>query len=132
MNYRRRFLKQGILGSSAALFVPPLLWAQPDELVGANDRIRVGLIGCNGMGFSNLSSFMRNPEVEVAALCDVDTRVLDRREAEITGGGRPKPKRFTDYRKMLEVADIDAVIIGTPDHWHCLQLIDALKAGKHV
>ncbi|MGB5190349.1 MAG: gfo/Idh/MocA family oxidoreductase, partial [Robiginitalea sp.] len=80
MNHRRSFLKKGLLGSSAALFVPPMLWAQPGQLVGANDRIRLGLIGCNGMGFSNLSSFMRHPEVEVAALCDVDTRVLDRRE----------------------------------------------------
>lgn len=132
MNHRRSFLKKGLLGSSAALFVPPMLWAQPGQLVGANDRIRLGLIGCNGMGFSNLSSFMRHPEVEVAALCDVDTRVLDRRESEIIAGGRPKPKRFTDYRKLLEAPDIDAVIIGTPDHWHCLQLIDALKAGKHV
>ena len=132
MNYRRTFIKNTLLGSSAAMLVPPLLWAKPHQISGPNDRIRVGLIGCNGMGFSNLSSFMRRPEIEVAALCDVDTRVLDRREAEIVAAGRSKPKRFGDYRKLLEQPDIDMVIIGTPDHWHCLQLMDALKAGKHV
>ncbi len=132
MNPRRTFLKNSLLTGSAALLLPSSLWATPRGILGANDRIRIGLIGCNGMGFSNLSSFMRNPEIEVAALCDVDTRVLDRREAELIEAGRPGPKRFTDYRKLLEEQDIDMVIIGTPDHWHCLQLIDALDAGKHV
>ncbi|MFZ9004592.1 MAG: Gfo/Idh/MocA family oxidoreductase, partial [Robiginitalea sp.] len=132
MNHRRKFLKSTLLGSSAALFVPPALWASPQGLLGANDRIRVGLIGCNGMGFTNLSVFMGQPDIEVAALCDVDARVLDRREAEIVEAGRKKPSRYTDYRKLLDQKDIDVVIIGTPDHWHCLQLVHALQSGKDV
>ena len=130
MNHRRKFLKSTLLGGSAALFVPPALWASPQGLLGANDRIRVGLIGCNGMGFTNLSAFMGQPDIEVAALCDVDARVLDRREAEIVEAGRKKPSRYTDYRKLLDQKDIDVVIIGTPDHWHCLQLVHALQSGK--
>lgn len=132
MNRRRKFLKKSLLGGSAALLVPPALWASPNRIVGSNDRIRIGLIGCNGMGFSNLTSFMRLPEIEVAALCDVDSRVLDRKEAELVAAGRIKPKRFSDYRQLLDQPDIDIVIIGTPDHWHCLQLIHALQAGKDV
>ena len=132
MNRRRSFLKNSLLTTSAALLVPPSLWARPRHILGANDRVRVGLIGCNGMGYANLSAFLSIPDIEVAALCDVDTRVLDRREAELMEAGRKKPMRFTDYRKLLEQRDIDFVIIGTPDHWHCLQLVHALQAGKDV
>ena len=132
MKQRRTFLKNSLLGGAAALLVPSHLWAGPKGIPGANDRIRVGLIGCNGMGYTNLSVFLQNPDIEVAALCDVDTRVLDRREEELLKAGRKKPMRFTDYRKLLDQQDIDFVIIGTPDHWHCLQMIHALQAGKDV
>jgi predicted dehydrogenase len=122
----------GLSGTAASLMVPTPLWSAPRGILGANDRIRLGLIGCNGMGFSNLSSFMRQENIEVAALCDVDAGVLDRRVAEIDEAGRKKPTTYADYRKLLEQKDIDAVIIGTPDHWHCLQLLHALEAGKDV
>jgi predicted dehydrogenase len=72
------------------------------------------------------------PDMEVVALCDVDSNVLDRRLKEISDAGRPKPQTYTDYRKLLDHKDIDVVVIGTPDHWHCLQLLDALSAGKDV
>lgn len=135
MYSRRSFLKTGTLGVSAtaaSLVVPASLWATPKRILGANNRLRLGLIGCNGMGFSNLTSFMRQQDVEVVALCDVDRNVLERRQADVAGGGRKKPEGYTDYRKLLERKDIDAVIIGTPDHWHCLQMVHALDAGKDV
>lgn len=135
METRRSFIRKGALGASAtaaSCLVPGALWARNQGILGANDRVRLGLIGCNGMGFSDLSSFLRLPNVEVAALCDVDQRVLDRRTAELTEGGLRKPRHFGDYRELLDEQDIDVVIIGTPDHWHCLQLTDALKAGKDV
>lgn len=135
MNQRRSFLKTGALGAAAtatAFVVPPALWARSQGPLRANDRIRVGLIGCNGMGFSNLSSLMRLPDLEVAALCDVDQGVLARRVAEIEQAGRSKPETHTDYRRLLDRKDVDVVVIGTPDHWHCLQLTDALDAGKDV
>ncbi|MDA8685848.1 Gfo/Idh/MocA family oxidoreductase [Robiginitalea sp.] len=135
MNPRRTFLRTGALGAAAtaaAFALPPKLWAKSFGPIGANNRIRIGLIGCKGMGFSDLSSLMRLPDMEVAALCDVDSNVLNQRIAEITAAGRPKPDTYTDYRKLLERKDIDVVVIGTPDHWHCLQLLDALDAGKDV
>ena len=135
MQTRRSFLKTGSLGLSATaagLLVPTSLWAKPRGILGANNSLRLGLIGCNGMGFSNLSAFMQQPDVEVVALCDVDPSVLERRQAEVLASGRTKPEGYSDYRKLLERQDIDAVIIGTPDHWHCRQLLDAIDAGKDV
>lgn len=100
--------------------------------VAPSDRIRVGLIGGNSMGFNDLSSFVSNRDVECVALCDVDRNVLNRRTDDLVKLGHARPKLYQDYRNMLEDKDLDAVIIGTPDHWHCLMLVDALEAGKHV
>jgi predicted dehydrogenase len=94
--------------------------------------VRVGLIGCNGMGWANLTSFLKHPGVECTALCDVDSNVLNRRSAELEKRAGKKPTLYGDYRKLLENKDIDAVIIGTPDHWHCLQMVAACEAGKDV
>ena len=116
--------------------MPNLLTAEHlaamNKKIGANDQLNVGLIGCNGMGFSNLSSHLKMPQVNCVALADIDQNVLDRRAADVEKLRGTKPKLYTDYRKMLEDKDIDAVIIGTPDHWHCLNLVDSLAAGKHV
>ncbi|NIP19019.1 MAG: Gfo/Idh/MocA family oxidoreductase [Xanthomonadales bacterium] len=112
---------------------------------GANDRIRVGFIGLGNRGSQLMQRFMANDDVEVAALCDVyEPYVLRDRslvnERWIASGKAPKmgetfrapPKRFADYRELLEQDDIDAVCIATPDHWHALQTIDALAAGKDI
>lgn len=128
---RRIFIRNASLLAAGAS-VPFKAFSLGFNKFSANDRIGVALIGCNGMGFSNLSSFLKNPEIDCIALCDVDQNVLNKRVADITGLGKPAPAIFGDYRKMLENKDIDVVIIGTPDHWHCLQLVDSLSAGKHV
>lgn len=83
------------------------------------------------MGWSNLTSLMKIPEVQVAAICDVDENVLNRRKEELTRQNI-QPKTFADYRKLLESKDVDVVVIGTPDHWHCLQMVEACQAGKDV
>jgi len=132
---RRYFLKQGSLGlagAGATFLFPTELLAAIRKKVGPNDRINVGLIGCNGMGFADLTSFLKMSDVHVIALCDVDKNVLARRTEELGKAGIKKPKWYGDYRKLLEDKDIDIVIIGTPDHWHCLQLTDAIQAGKDV
>ena len=65
-------------------------------------------------------------------MCDVDKNVLSNRTNDLIKMGHPQPKLYVDYRKMLENKDIDAVIIGTPDHWHCMTFCDSLEAGRHV
>ena len=117
----------------AAGWVMPSVWGEKNQAsVSANDQIRVGLIGCRSMGWADLTDIMRQPEVRCVALCDIDQKILADRTAELTKQTGKKPDGYDDYRKMLERKDMDAVIIGTPDHWHCLQLVDACAAGKDV
>ncbi len=135
MSTRRKFIRSVSYGAAGLGLMggfPTEVLAHSGKQPGPNDKIRLGVIGCNGMGFSNLISMLKQPEVELAALCDVDSRVLAERSAELQAGGLKKPRWYKDYRRMLDQKDIDVVIIGTPDHWHCLQLCDALDAGKDV
>ena len=98
----------------------------------ANDTINVALIGCRNMGWADLCAMLQNPGVQLVALCDVDQTVLDNRTAEAEKNWGKRPDQYRDYRRVLERQDIDAVIIGTPDHWHCLIMTDACAAGKDV
>lgn len=95
-----------------------------------NDKIVFGLIGCGGMGASNMRNFMGHDDVEVAALCDVDDHRITNDYQDVEKKYGRKPEIFKDYRKMLERKDIDAIIVGTPDHWHALNLIHTMEAGK--
>lgn len=99
---------------------------------GANDKIRLALIGCRSMGWGNLMDILRDKNVECVALCDVDSNVLESRAADLQKRGYARPYMYRDYREVLDRQDIDAVIIATPDHWHCLQMVDACAAGKDV
>lgn len=96
------------------------------------NRINVGLIGCNSMGWADLNDMLLNPEVNCIALCDIDRNVLENRSSMLVKEKGVKPELYGDYRKLLERKDLDAVIIGTPDHWHCLMTVDACAAGKDV
>ena len=132
---RRDFLKNGTAGlavTGASFLFPMELLAAMRKKVGPNDTINIGLIGCKGMGFSDLTSILKMGDTNVIALCDVDETVLQSRTLDLEKAGIKKPTWYTDYRLLLENKDIDVVVIGTPDHWHCLQLIDALQAGKDV
>lgn len=135
MDYsRRKFLHttgQTLAGAGLITSMPWETIASPRRRVSQNDRINVGVIGANGMGWSDTKSFMKIPEVNVMAICDVDENVTGRRVEEVKEAGI-KLKTYTDYRKLLDNKDIDVVIIGTPDHWHCLQMVDACAAGKDV
>ena len=130
---RRHFIRQSslaTLGTGAAFFFPMELLARHRKSVSPNDQINVALIGCKGMGFANLSSMLKINEINLVALCDVDKNILAQRTADLEKAGIKKPVWYTDYRKVLDNKDVDVVIIGTPDHWHCLQLTDAISAGK--
>ncbi len=97
-----------------------------------SDSLNVALIGCRNMGFGILQHHLSNPGVNCVAMCDIDDSILNERSAEVRKKFNQSPKLYKDFRKLLEQKDIDAVIVGTPDHWHCLITVNALQAGKHV
>ncbi len=135
MTSRRKFLQNTML-MGAGLSLPGALSAKDfgvfTRKVKASDQVNIGVIGCNGMGWSNMRAHLALPEVNCVAFADVDQSALDRRTEEVFKMRNMRPKQYTDYRKLLEDPDIDAVIIGTPDHWHCLNMVDAVAAGKDV
>ena len=129
---RRDFIKTASVIAAGSVIPVDLLAEARKRKAGPNDKIGIGLIGVRSQGYSNLASFLKNPEVECVALCDIDKNFLDSRTADIVKLGFAAPKHYSDYRKMLDNKDIDLVIIGTPDHWHCLQFVHSLEAGKHI
>ncbi len=94
----------------------------------ANGRVRLGFIGLGNRGDQVLDAFLKHPDAEVAAVCDLSQAYMDF-AAHKAGSS---PRQFKDYRQLLEQKDIDAVVIATPDHWHALQTIHACQAGKDV
>ena len=131
---RRQFLGTGsaaLVGAGLAS-APAIQTRASDDSVAPNDRLQFGVIGCNGMGWSNLEAHQRLPGVDGIALCDVDQNVLDRRAPQLEEMTGESPTLYRDYRRMLDNDDIDFVIIGTPDHWHCLPMMHACETGKDV
>jgi len=126
---RRDFIKNTALAASAAAILPAMVGTAKAS---PSDTINIALIGCRSKGFGILKNSLEYDDVRCVAMCDVDQNMLEERAAEIRDNHGDNPKLYKDYRKMLEQKDIDAVIIGTPDHWHCLQLVDAVAAGKDV
>src|SRR5262249_18604557 len=129
--------RREFLGASAALtagLAAPLAFAGEKKKAAANDKVRVALIGCGGMGRANLHDFMKLPEFVVTAVCDVDDRHIKEAMKDIEKAKRPtdKVKQEKDFRKVVESNDVDAVIIGTPDHWHAYILIAACANNKDV
>ncbi|MDB5247807.1 MAG: iolG 4 [Segetibacter sp.] len=98
------------------------------------DQINVGAIGINGMGWADVSAVLKVPGVNLVAVCDVDKNVIGKRIADLgkMNVDASKVKIYSDYRSLLDQKDIDAVIIGTPDHWHALMMTHACEAGKDV
>lgn len=134
INKRRDFLKSGsmaLAGLGLSNFVSWEVLARNGRSIGANGKINVGAIGIKGMGWADLNSLLKVPDAQVIAICDVDENVLNQRKEELAKGGI-KVTTYIDYRKLLENKDIDVVVIGTPDHWHTLQMVEACQAGKDV
>jgi len=139
---RRRFLKKSAVTTG-------LLTAAPAVINGftrnsPNERVNVAVIGVSGgnrervrgiisgRGMVHIRNYARMPNVRVTAICDVDERLLFPVADEVEKLSGAKPKAETDFRKLLEDKDIDAVSIATPDHWHALQTIWGCQAGKDV
>lgn len=120
---RRDFLKDSALaGASAAVFGG----LAPARVLGANDRIRLAVLGSGERAQYDMSLFQKYPEVEVVAICDV---YGPNRDEALKAAG-PAAKGYLDYREVLDLKDVDAVLIGSPDHWHRQMLVDAVHAGK--
>jgi predicted dehydrogenase len=120
-------------GSAAAASAAGPLLAHASPVTKAhspNDKLVIGLVGCGGMGAANMRNLMAFPDVSVAAVCDVDSNRMPGDIAEVEKKYGRRPDVYKDYRQMLDRKDIDAIIVGTPDHWHALVLIHACEAGK--
>jgi len=145
---RRRFLhKTGMATAGIALSANGLNALNYERISGANEKIRVGFIGVGNRGSQMLATFMSMQDCEVAALCDiyepyitrdrskVEPRYIKDMPGQIPRMGETFPnkvERYKEYRKLLENKSIDAVCICTPDHWHALQTIHSIQAGKDV
>ena len=129
---RRRFLGSALVATAATAASATGLSARSyARVIGANDAIRVGVVGVRNRGVNHLTNFAAIPGVRIAALCDVDTRVLDERIARLRSEGQT-PRGFRDMRDLLADKDVDVVSLATPNHWHALGGIWALEAGKDV
>ena len=130
---RRIFLKKSAL-AAAGVAAGPAIWTRPGfASIGApSDELRFGAIGVRGMGFTDTASLLQQDNIKCVALCDVDDEVLANRVSGTEERQGSKPETYKDYRRLLERDDLDFVVIGTPDHWHCLQAVDAMEAGLDV
>jgi len=102
------------------------------RVASANDTVRVACVGVRGQGGSHIREYLKMPNVEIAAVCDIDESVLNKRLDEIEKEAKKRPAAFTDLRKLLEDKSIDAISIATPNHSHTMQAIWSMQAGKHV
>ncbi len=124
---RRQFIAASARGAVAAGVT--LTAAQFNQVLGANERIRLGVIGTGTRGNDVLAQFRKQPGLEVVALCDAYEKYVNQTNAEqLEGRARIHP----DYRHLLDAKEVDAVLITTPDHWHARMAIDACAAGKDV
>ena len=134
---RRKFLQ-----NSASLLAGSMLLSSFDNnafsifknRISPSDQLNIGAIGIKGMGWANVMAALKVPGVNLVAICDVDQSVIDQRLGDLAklNVDAGKVKVYHNYKALLDQKDIDAVIIGTPDHWHALIMTDACAAGKDV
>ncbi len=126
---RRDFMKTTTAGLAGAAVLSA---ASSSRVLGANEKIRVAVMGTNSRGSALAQEFAKAQNSEVAYICDVDSRVVEKTVAQITKIQGNKPKGTDDVRKALDKKDVDVLVIAAPDHWHAPATVMALKAGKHV
>jgi predicted dehydrogenase len=128
---RRKFLKTSTVAVAATSTAPFIRSARAGE-PSPSGKVRLGLIGCGGMGRGDLECFFLNPEVDCAVICDVD-EAMSAKGVEICEKKRNrKPDVVKDFRRVLDRKDVDVVLVATPDHWHALPTVLACQAGKDV
>ncbi|HRK34986.1 MAG TPA: Gfo/Idh/MocA family oxidoreductase [Candidatus Hydrogenedentes bacterium] len=128
---RRTFLKRSAL-VAAPMIVPGSVFGL-DGTVAPSNRITIGCIGVGGQGGSNMGAFLGLPNAQVVAVCDVDCHRRDNAKAGVDGRyGDQGCMSYNDFREIIAREDIDAVSIGTPDHWHAVITTAAARAGKDI
>ena len=129
---RREFIQGASVGLAASARIGNA--AQSDLTYDRDKKRRVGLIGCGWYGKSDLFRLIQVAPVEVVSLCDVDKDMLASAADMVATRQKSKkrPRTFSDYREMLSQKDLEVVLIATPDHWHALTMIDAVKSGPDV
>jgi predicted dehydrogenase len=129
---RRSFLNATAFGMAA---VPVALsqsaWSAPEQ-VPASEKVRVGLIGCGGIGKVDLETFFLNAEVDCPVVCDVDDAQIAKAVELVEGKRGHKPDTVKDFRRVIDRKDVDVLLVATPDHWHALPTIYGCQAGKDV
>jgi len=129
---RRSFLKGAFAGLAAPLVVKSSVLGEGARL-SANERITLGCIGVGGRGRSNMVEFLRRPEVQAVAVCDVYASRRDGAKGIMDRHyGSKDCTAYKDFRELLARKDIDAVSIASPDHWHAIMSIHACRNGKDV
>ena len=132
--YNININRRGFLQGAAATLAFTTLGARGMDIINPARPVRVGLIGSGWYGKSDLFRLMQVVPCDVVALCDVDKNMLNNAIKLVTERSKSgkAPKGYGDYRKMLADNQFDIILIGSPDHWHALQMIDSVKAGAHV
>lgn len=132
---RRHFIGNAVTGIAALSLggiLPGFSAKSYASILGANDRVRVAMMGVNSRGFALAGNFSLQPNCEITYVCDVDSRAADKCIAQVEKNQNKRPKAEPDFRKALESKDVDALVVAAPDHWHAPAAILASKAGKHV
>jgi len=135
MEDRREFLKKAMVGTAAASFggiLPGFSAKSYGSILGANDRVRVGMMGVNARGLALANNFSLQKNCEIISVSDVDTRAADKCIASVEKNQNKRPKAIPDFRKALEDKNLDALVVAAPDHWHAPAAILASQAGKSV
>ncbi|MDX9748568.1 MAG: Gfo/Idh/MocA family oxidoreductase [Paludibacter sp.] len=134
MTSRRNFLKNLATGTAALSvggIIPGVSAKSYNSILGANEKLRIGVMGVNSRGFALARGLAAEKEAIISHLCDVDTRALEKTAAMIKKNAGSEPKKFVDIRQML-MEDFDILVVATPDHWHAPAALMAMQAGKHV
>ena len=129
--FRREFIEQSLAAGVIYSSTAHLAYAQPAKSL-ANGKITIAAVGVKGRGGHVLTAFAGLPEVDVKYICDIDESVLAARIAGVEKQTGRKPQGIKDYRTAIDDKSVDALVIGTPDHWHALPTIHACQAGKDV
>ena len=134
MNSRRKFIKQTSLIGAGLSILPSMPFASPVRISGK--KLRVGFIGVGLRGTNHVNNVLLRKDVEVAAICDIDSKRVEIALKMVADSGGAKPKVFGDsdfdYRNLLALENVDAVIISTPWLWHTKMAVDSMKAGKYT